>query len=80
MEKKSKYLGMVLNGWWEVIDYKYETGKHGYFTLKNKANGNIIERVQGRTIKKIVEGKTQVSKLLCRRLQIKGKLSNAPWW
>jgi len=80
MTKTSKYIGMTLNTWWEVINTHYDKNKHCFFTLKNKANGIVIENVDCRTIRNIVSGKTQVSKLISKRLTKRNITSNQSWW
>ena len=67
--KRSKYLDMVLNGAWKVVKIhsinKYKTP---IYTIENIYNNKQID-ICDCTIRNIINGKTSVSRVICRRIR-----------
>lgn len=75
---KSKYLGIIIDGYWKVAKVsKFVKNKNVHCLLQNIYNGKELV-VDWRTMKKIIEGKASVSKVLRRKFYKRAK-GNWKW-
>lgn len=78
---KDKFLGQVLNAWWLVESKHYDSKQNRtFYTLKNQANGQVLENVRKETLEGVVEGRWQVSKLISTRMKRKNLNTQQGWW
>lgn len=76
----SKYIGMVLDGKWKIISSKYNENKtHLMFLLRNEFNGYEV-KINDETIRKIIEGKTSVSRVVAFRIKSKRRGKDLGVW
>ena len=68
-QKRSKYLNMVLNGAWKVVKI-HSTNKYRspIYTIENIYNNKQID-ICDCTIRNILDGKTSVSRVICKRIR-----------
>ena len=67
--KRSKYLNMVLNGAWKVVKiYTKTADRRPIYTVENIYNNKQID-ICDCTIRNIINGKTSVSRVICRRIR-----------
>lgn len=66
---KSKYSGLVLDGRYKFADKMTRSGR---YTFKNIYNGKTVE-LTTRQIADVVSGKTNLSKIMSRRIGAKTK-------
>ena len=76
----SKYIGMVLDGKWKIISSRMsEVKNHRLFLLKNEFNGYEVE-INDEMIKKIVDGKSSVSRVVAYRIKQERKGKDLGVW
>ena len=65
----SKYVGMVLDAKWEVIASRHDKeANRMVYTLRNQFNNYEVD-ISDEMIRKIVEGKSSVSRIIAYRIK-----------
>lgn len=79
--KIEENIGLILDVWWKVVEgHRDDKLERAVFRLENQANGQILERVDIRTIENVKSGRTHISSLISKRLRANNINSRQEWW
>ena len=68
-QKRSKYQDMLVDGVWKVVKiYTKTADRRPIYTVENIYNNKQIDICYS-TFKNILEGKTSVSRVICKRIR-----------